>query len=131
VKWGRPFDPSAEANWVEATLEGADGSACDLILVVDPGTSETIIEERIAVDVGLDRSKSLGPARYKGASGVQDGYYVPATRLKDLGRTLTDFKIAACPFEDDLETDGLVGLDFLRNTVLTLDFKHGRILLED
>ncbi len=52
MKWGRPFDPSAEAIWVEATLEGADGTTRDLILVVDPGTSETIIDEQFALNVG-------------------------------------------------------------------------------
>jgi hypothetical protein len=131
VKWGRPFDPHAEAIWIEAVLEGIDGGAHALIFVLDPGTSETIVERRIAEKVGLDESRSLGPARYRGASGIQEGYYVEAPGLTVLGRPVRAFRVAACPFEDDLETDGLLGLDYLRNTVLTLDFKRGRVTLED
>lgn len=131
MRWGKPFDPAAEAIWVTAVLEGIDGLSHELILVLDPGTSETILERRIAEKVGLDESRSLGPARYRGAGGIQEGYYVEAPRLKVLGRPVSEFRIAACPFEDDLETDGLLGLDFLRNTVVTLDFKHGRVTLED
>ena len=35
------------------------------------------------------------------------------------------------PFDPDFEIDGLLGLDFFRDLIVTMDFKVGRILLED
>lgn len=131
MKWTHPFDPHAEAIWVDTLLVGPGGRKRRLILVVDPGTPETMVDWDLAAQIGLDRSQSVGPARYFGMEGPQDGYYVEAPELEILGRRLKRFKVACCPFDKNLETDGLLGLDFFRGTVLTLDFKHGRITVED
>jgi hypothetical protein len=99
--------------------------------VLDSGTPETIVDWDLANQIGLDRSQSVGAARYFGMEGPQDGYYVLAPELKILGRSVKGFKLACCPFNKKLETDGLLGLDFMRRTILMLDFKDGRITLED
>jgi hypothetical protein len=131
MKWSRPFDPDAQAIWVDSLLVGPAGAELGLVFVLDPGTPETIIDWDLAAQIGLDRSQSIGPARYRGMEGPQDGYYVLAPNFEVLGRSLKGFKIACCPFSKNLETEGLLGLDFVRKTVLTLDFKLGRISLED
>ena len=131
MKWSRPFDRDAQAIWVESLIMGPDRATRRFILVLDPGTPETIIDWDLAAQIGLDRSQSIGPARYHGMEGDQDGYYVLAPDLEIFGRSVKGFKLACCPFNKKLETDGLLGLDYLRNTVLTLDFKHGRVTLED
>jgi hypothetical protein len=131
MRWSRPFDPDAEAIWVDSSLRGPTGEVRRLILVLDPGTPETIVDWDLTDQIGLDRSRSIGPARYHGMEGPQDGYYVVAPDLKVLGRSVKGFRIACCPFNKKLETDGLLGLDFVRKTVLTLDSKVGMITLED
>lgn len=35
------------------------------------------------------------------------------------------------PFDPEFEIDGLLGLDFFRGLVVTLNFKHRRMTLED
>lgn len=131
MKWGHPFDPDAEAIWVDSMLQGPGGLKRRLILVLDPGTPETIVDWDLAAQIGLDRSQGIGPARYHGMEGDQDGYYVLAPDVEILGRRMKGFKIACCPFNKKLQTDGLLGLDFFRGTVLTLDFKVGRVELEE
>jgi hypothetical protein len=52
---------------------------------------------------------------------------VAVTRLLALGHTRTDFEIAALAPPPALTVDGLLGLDFLRGHVLTLDLARGRV----
>ncbi|MBI4860599.1 MAG: retropepsin-like domain-containing protein [Candidatus Riflebacteria bacterium] len=131
MRWGRPFDPDAEAIWVAGAVTGATGDIRDLLLLGDPGTPETIIDEEVATELGLGRSKAIGTGRFKGFTGPENVYYVIAPEFASLGRSLHEVVIACSPFDPDFEIDGLLGLDFFRNTVVTLDFKQGRILLED
>ena len=131
MKWGRPFDPKAEAIWVTGTLVGRDGLDQQFLLLVDPGTSETIVDDALAAQIGLDRSESIGPAQFRGFTGPQDGYYVMADGLEVCGRRVGPFKVACCPCDPGFEIDGLLGLDFFRDLVVTMDFKHGRLTLED
>jgi hypothetical protein len=131
VKWGRPFDRKAEAIWVRGTLVGRGGREQQLLLLVDPGTPETIVDDELAAQIGLDRSQSIGPARFRGFTGPQDGYYVMADGLEVFGRVVGPFKVACCPCDPGFEIDGLLGLDFFRDLVVTLNFKQGRVTLED
>ena len=131
MKWGRPFDPTAEAIWVVGTLEGRNGREQQFLLLVDPGTPETIVDEQLANQIGLDRSQSIGPASFRGFTGPQDGYYAIADGLEVFGRRVGPFQVACCPCDPGFEIDGLLGLDFFRNLVVTMDFKHGRLTLED
>ncbi|MBI4864263.1 MAG: retroviral-like aspartic protease family protein [Candidatus Riflebacteria bacterium] len=131
MRWGRPFDPKAEAIWVRGTLVGRQGREQQFLLLVDTGTPETIVDDELAAQIGLDRSQEIGPAHFRGFTGPQKGYYVMADQLQVFGRTVAPFRVACCPCDPEFEIDGLLGLDFLRDTVVTLDFKQGRILLED
>lgn len=131
MRWGRPFDPEAEAIWVAGALTGLDGSVRNLLLLVDTGTPETIIDEEVATELGLDRSKAIDTARFKGFTGPQDVYYVIAPDLTAIGRSSPGVTIACGAFDPDFEIDGIIGLDFLRRLVVTLDFLHGRLVLDD
>jgi hypothetical protein len=131
LKWGAPFDPTAEAIWVVGWLIGRGGRRRDVLFLVDTGTPDTIVDQDLAVEVGLDRTQSTGPADFRAFSGPQSGYFVPADGIEVLGRKLEPFTIAACPFDPEFQIDGVLGLDFLRSLLVTLDFKHGRISLED
>jgi hypothetical protein len=46
-----------------------------------------------------------------------------------LDRVRTDFLVAAHEFPLGVEADGLLGLDFFRGFILTLDFVGGRVSL--
>jgi hypothetical protein len=50
-------------------------------------------------------------------------------RLVSLGQARSDFEIAAHDPPATFSADGLIGLDFFRDLVLTIDFLRGRISL--
>lgn len=50
-------------------------------------------------------------------------------KLKALGKEKADFQIIAHDFPPTLTVDGVLGLDFLRGNVLTVDFVNGEIKL--
>jgi hypothetical protein len=52
---------------------------------------------------------------------------VPAVTA--LERVRTEFLVATHDYPLGIETDGLLGLDFFRGFVLTIDFVRGRIAL--
>ncbi|MBI4862987.1 MAG: retropepsin-like domain-containing protein [Candidatus Riflebacteria bacterium] len=131
MRWGRPFDPGAEAIWVTGNLTGRAGKQRQLLLLVDPGTPQTIVDDQLAAQIGLDRSQTTGPAHFRGFTGPQGGYYALADRLEVFGRAVGPFNVACCPCDPGFEIDGLLGLDFFRDLVVTMDFKLGRMVLED
>jgi hypothetical protein len=64
VKWGRPFDRKAEAIWVRGTLVGRGGREQQLLLLVDPGTPETIVDDELATQTSaLSRIRPVALAR--------------------------------------------------------------------
>lgn len=132
MKWTRPFDPDAELVWVGGRLVGRGRKSCSLVLALDTGTANTLIDPRVAKAVGLDKSLAIGYGRVRGVAGpAVRGPRIVAPAIEVLGRTLTDFVITCLPLSDDETVDGVLGLDFVRKTRLTLDFEVGLITLQD
>ena len=131
MKWGSPFDPSAESFWVSASVRGPKGLADALIFILDPGTEMSILDSRAAARIGLDRSASIGPVHFDGVSRSYKAYRVIAREMQVFGRTMTDLEVACSPLQRKFHADGLIGLDFLRDMRVMLDFIDGRITLTD
>lgn len=62
-------------------------------------------------------------------SGVENCPQVTLNRMSALGRHRLAFTVVAHSLPSAARIDGLLGLDFLRDGVLTLDFIHGQITL--
>jgi hypothetical protein len=62
-------------------------------------------------------------------NGVELVPRIVLNRLSVLGRTRLAFPLLAHDLPPAAGIDGLLGLDFLRSTVLTVDFHLGRITL--
>lgn len=67
--------------------------------------------------------------RLRGDTGVTRAPLIRVPALTALGRARTDVLVAAHDLPLGAESDGLLGLDFFRGFVLTLDFARGRITL--
>jgi predicted aspartyl protease len=113
---------------VNAEIEGPSG--CVIVqLALDTGATSTLINAGLLVAVGYD--PALAPERIQitTGSGVEFAPRVILTSITSLGQTRKDLPVLCHTLPLSTGVDGILGLDFLRDQKLTLDFRSGEILL--
>lgn len=123
-----PFNPSHGPVVVEASLSGPNGQA-DVRLILDTGATTSLVRPPILVAVGYDPDAAPDRATVAMGGGVALVPRVTLNRLSALGRHRLAFPVITHPLPPAAGVDGLLGLDFLRGSVLTLDFLTGQISL--
>jgi len=123
-----PFDPGQALIIVRAEVVGPGASAV-LRLALDTGATWTLINAAILVSIGY--APALVPERLQvtTGSGVE---FVPRLNLRKisaLGQHRADFPVLCHTLPPTAAVDGLLGLDFLRGQILTIDFQKGSITL--
>ncbi len=121
------FHSSTGPIALDASLSGPLGQA-DLRLILDTGATTSLIRSTILIAVGYDPDAS--PDRVQVAMGGGIGLIprVVLNRLSALGQHRLGFPVLAHAILPAAGIDGLLGLDFLRGTILTIDFRAGRII---
>jgi len=99
-------------------------------MVLDTGASRTILTWEIAQACGYDPSDAKSRIEITTASGFETCPEIVLSEFHFLGRTLRNFPVLCHPLPAELRIDGLVGLDFFRETRLTIDFRGGEVTLE-
>jgi len=100
-------------------------------MVMDNGSSRTLIERSVAESVGLHEGLKVGDATFRGVSGPPiRGYRIIAPRFEAFGRSMLNFEIVCLELSEDLEVEGLIGLDFVRGLKVFTDYQVGLITLE-
>lgn len=122
------FNPERGLVVVFAELFGPSGSAV-LRLAIDTGATATLINVGHLVAVGYDPALARDRVQVTTGSGVEFTPKVPITSLKTLGRERAPFTVLSHTLPPSAGIDGLLGLDFLRSEVLTIDFRQGTISL--
>lgn len=123
-----PFDTQRGLIIVKAGIDGPSGRAL-LRLALDTGATGTLVNTALVVALGYDPALSTERVQVTTGSGVE---FVPRIRLSQinaLGQGRTDFPILCHTLPSSTGVDGLLGLDFLRGFVLTVDFQSGFITL--
>ena len=113
---------------VPAELWGPAGSAV-LRLALDTGATRTLINVGLLVALGYDPALESDRIQVTTGSGVE---FAPNVRLKkivSLGQERTDFAVLAHTLPPSAGVDGLLGLDFMRDKRLTVDFGAGTLTL--
>ena len=123
-----PFNGSIGPIIVEASLSGPLGQA-DLRLVLDTGATISLIRSTLLLAVGHDPDASADRVTTAMGNGVLLVPRIVVNRLACLGRNRLAFPVLSHALPPVAGVDGLLGLDFFRETVLTLDFPAGRIQL--
>ena len=103
--------------------------ALDVRLALDTGATSTVIHLPVLLALGFDPDRDGRPVRVITASSVEVATSVTLTRLFALGQNRLGFPVVAHALPAGAAVDGLLGLDFLRGHVLTLDFRAGSIAL--
>jgi predicted aspartyl protease len=123
-----PFDAQRGLVIVQAAVDGPSGTGV-LRLALDTGATGTVINAGMLVALGYD--PALVPERIQitTGSGVEFVPRVSLQKLVALGQERTNFSVLCHTLPPSAGIDGLLGLDFLRGQMLSIDFRTGTITL--
>jgi hypothetical protein len=98
-----------------------------LNLALDTGASATIVSAKKLAEVGYELDKPEDEIYITTGSGLIFVPKITIEKLTALGKTKEKFIVIAHDLPPTASVDGVLGLDFLRGNVLTVDFMKGEI----
>src|SRR5262245_47205153 len=122
------FNPHRRLVLVEADVTGPLGSRV-LSLALDTGASYTLLNEARLVSLGYDPAQATSRIPVVTASGAAACPQIILSEIRTLGQARLNFPVLCHPLPAGATFDGLLGLDFLRGQILTIDFRAGQITL--
>jgi predicted aspartyl protease len=123
-----PFLATRGPLIVEASISGPLGQA-DLRLILDTGATTSLIRSTLLVAIGYDPDASTDRVNVAMGNGIEVVPRIVLNRLSSLGRHQLAWPVLAHSLPPAAGIDGLLGLDFLRGAVLTIDFRNSQIEL--
>jgi predicted aspartyl protease len=120
------FDPDAGVILVTALLEN-DEEVAVLRLALDTGANFSVLTPQVFENMNQNVPPEIERFTLATANGLVEAPLVEIGSLSALGVSRSGFQVAVHPLPDVLDIDGVLGLDFLRNHRLTLDFSAGEI----
>ncbi len=122
------FDPQGRLVLVPVTLVGPRGPH-HFRFAVDTAATRSAASPMTFEVIGYRQSEVTGNYQVRTGSGGNRTGFITVMSLTALDQTKTAFPLVWQPIPPGAMVDGLLGLDFFRGRVLTLDFAHGRITL--
>jgi aspartyl protease family protein len=120
------FDPETLSIIVGGVVEGDIGEA-NVTLVLDTGASFTHLPWRVVEAVGYDPATTRKRINIVTGSGVETAPKLKVKRLRALGVEMENIEIVCHDLPPEARVDGLLGLNFLRNFDIHIQFKQGII----
>ena len=123
------FDISAPVIVVEPELEGENVSEI-IKMALDTGATYTMLPWKIARVLGLKPEVSERRIDIITASGVESVPLVNVKSIRLLDKKVSNIDVVVHDLPSKSYVDGLLGLSFLRNFNLHLNFREGYLELE-
>jgi predicted aspartyl protease len=123
-----PFDPQRGLIIVPVEIVGPSATAL-LRLAVDTGATGTLVNTALLVTLGYDPALASERIQITTGSGIEFAPRLPVRQLTALAHVRKDFPVLCHTLPPSAGVDGLLGLDFLRGKILTIDFGAGDITL--
>jgi hypothetical protein len=123
-----PFNPKHGPILVQAEVVGPSRSMA-LPLILDTGATTSLLKEGVLLALGYDLASVTARVPMTTGSVVTSVPRVVLTRFTALGQHRFGFPVLAYTLPASASVSGLLGLDFLRDQVLTIDFRAGLIAL--
>jgi hypothetical protein len=120
------FNPRHGPMIVEAGLSGPLGQA-DLRGILDTGATTSLIRSTLLVAVGYAPDAAVDRLLVTMGNSIESFPRVVLNRFSALGQHRIGMPVLSHTLPPTTGIDGLLALDFLRGTVLTLDFQRGQI----
>jgi hypothetical protein len=122
------FDPNGRVVAVRVYLAGPRGAEY-FRFAVDTAATRSAVSALVLEQLGYLASQRHGQYQVRTGSGGTRTGLVTIQRFAAFGRIRDDFPVLWLPLPPASRIDGLIGLDFFRDLVLTIDFLRGRISL--
>lgn len=116
---------------VVPTRVGGPSGVAVVRLALDTGATRSLINASVLVAVSYDPAASSERTEVTTASGIEFAVTLTIDRIAALGRELASFPVLAHTLPPSAGVDGVLGLDFLRGQILTIDFRKGRLTLTE
>lgn len=126
----RVYQAQRQGNllWVRAAV-GGGGEPITLRLLIDTGSSFTVLPTAVVEDLGCDLSQPSSRIPIFAASGRLMTSIVAVPWLDCLGKHIENFPVAAFNLPAGVFVDGLLGMDFLRRFGAVIDMGKSTISL--
>lgn len=102
-------------------------------LAVDTGASHTVVDLTALLLVGFTMKDVVKIVQLETGKGIVDAYVFRVAKFSSLGKTVENIEICSYDFIGNAifsDFDGVLGLDFFRNSELTISFKNFIITLK-
>jgi aspartyl protease family protein len=124
-----PFNPREGLIVVRVELMGPTGAAI-LRLALDTGATGTLVDTSMLVAIGYDLALAPESIEMTTGSGIEFVPRITVSSISALNHIQKEFPVLGHTLPPSAGVDGLLGLDFVRDQVLSIDFQNGLITLE-
>lgn len=98
--------------------------------IIDTGSTLCAIPPEVAETLGYDLDEKEDSANVSTSDGLKEVPTVTLDEVTIMGVTATRVKTAVVPFPEETRVNCLVGLTYLRNFNMSVDFSTGTLTLE-
>ncbi len=113
--------------WVDA--HGPEGML-PIKMAIDTGATRTCISPEVLHYIGYHPEDAIERIEIGTGNGTISVPIMPILAVRCLGRTMENLRINWLTLPEKSGIDGLLGLDFLRNGKLHIDFEEGTVELD-
>jgi len=123
-----PFDPKLKLPLIEAKLSNAQGFTVSVIMVLDTGSTRTVLFPDTVAMLGYP-VKGKTTKSTNTASGKTQMPFVQIEGIEALGKKQLRPVVGIKRFQSSLNIDGLLGSSFFMGKKLCIDYKKGIVTL--
>jgi len=120
------FEPTANSITTKAMIEGPYG-VLNVTLILDTGATYVHLPWRILEALGYEPSNIHKKERIITASGIEFAPKLKVRKITSLGVEAKGVEVICHDLPPETRVDGLLGLSFLKNFNIHLQFKRGII----
>ena len=117
--------------WLRAAVGRDRDSPLLVRLLIDTGASYTVLPIPILQCIGCNLNQPLGKKKIVTANGIITVPIVAVPRFNCLGIQKENYPVVGLDLPANSFTDGLLGMDFLREAKAIIDVAKGEIRLEN
>jgi len=122
------FNPSEGPIILRTTVTGPNGEA-NLLAMLDTGATVSVIDSSVLFMVGYEVDNLISDTPVLTGNGTILAAQTNLDSFSALGKEKRNFPAVCCDLSPTSPFDAIIGLDFLRNHILTLDFTIGNLSL--